>query len=379
MIYYAKSIWGDEERKLVNQVFDNDWFSGGHFTDQFEKRLAEWWGVKYAIAVNSGSSANFIAMQSLELPHKSEVLTMAMGFPTTVSPILYHNLEPVYLDCDIPQYTIKLDQSAVSEKTKALFFAHTLGNVANMEEVVDFCKKNKLKLIEDCCDAVGSTWDNKKVGTFGDLATVSFYPAHHMTTFGEGGAILTNDPVLDMKCRSIRDWGKACYCKLNPPDNGECGARFKRKPFDHRYFYSRLGLNLKMTEASAAFGVAQLDRIDGFIQKRKENFEKLYWRLVNKVTVPEFFFGASPSWFSFPIMHEKKHEIMAHLEKNGVQTRALFAGNLLKHPAFKGKGRTPVPLTNSDKVLEQVFFIGLGPAITEKDIDYMVEKIMEVI
>lgn len=374
-ILYAQATFGKPEKDLVMDVFKKGWFSGGHYTDLFEKKLAKWWGVKYALSVNSGSSANFVALQALGLNRGDEVLTMAMGFPTTLSPIIYHGLEPVFLDCHLPSYTIKLDDKAVSSKTKALFFAHTLGNVANMDEVVSFCKRHDLKLIEDCCDAVSSTWKGQKVGTFGDLATVSFYPAHHMTTFGEGGAILTNDPALYHKIKSIRDWGRACFCPWDK--SNVCGKRFANPPFDHKYYYINLGLNFKMTEASAAFGVAQLDRLDRFIERRRRNFGILYKRLKGKVTVPQVFKGADPSWFAFPIMHPDKNRIVEHLESKGIQTRALFGGNLLKHPAFKGKGRTPVDLSNSDRVLKEVFFVGIAPRLTTKELNYIADTILD--
>ncbi len=641
-ILYASATYGEPEKKLVLDVFDKGWLSNGYYTDLFEKKLADWWGVKYAVAVNSGSSANFIATQALSLRQGSEVLTMAMGFPTTISPIIYHNLKPVYLDCHVPSYTIKLDETLISKDTSALIFAHTLGNVANMDEVMAFVKKYNLKLIEDCCfvgetlittkdgqkpikdikvndlvltrngykkvlaseqtgykkvisqfgitatpdhpfitkngvkrfdkliasdiiyicnekqssireisitdiqklskdkegfisgdirkkiqsrfivksgliilekflkailsiikmgilliirlitwsvsliknilksilpkkwkeklgqilkslekkllngtkvmrvegstqelpscltriektirkiaksvenhiqlisqrdqctapenvnqkatkrdfvynltiednheffangvlvhncDAVGSEWKGQKVGTFGDLATVSFYPAHHMTTFGEGGAVLTNDKHLYNRCKSIRDWGKDCTCKYN---EGGCATRFSNPPFDHRYFYTSIGLNFKMIEASAAFGLAQLDRLNGFIQKRKENYQFLESELKDFVQTPEVFEGASVSWFSFPIYHPNKTKAVSFLESKGVQTRSLFSGNILNHPAYRNSGRFN-NLDNSDKVFEHTFFVGLGPAIRKSQLQYMVRMIKETL
>jgi CDP-4-dehydro-6-deoxyglucose reductase, E1 len=375
MLLYAEATFGEEEQDAVLDVFTNGWLSGGKKTSEFEEKLAKWWGVKYAVAVNSGSSANFVATQALDLPKGSEVLTMALSFPTTVSPILYMGLKPVYLDCDLPSYTVKLDDSAVTKDTKALIFAHTLGNIVNMDEVMSFVKKHDLKLLEDCCDAMGGNWKGKPVGTFGDMATVSFYPAHHMTTFGEGGAILTNDYTLYNACRSIRDWGKACVCKF--AEHG-CKARFANPPYDHRYFYTRLGLNFKMTEASAAFGTVQLDRIDDFVRSRKINFDYLYHALKDVAIVTTPIEGADPSWFAFPIYHPNKLRATEYLEKHGVQTRSLFSGNILKHPAYKGSGRS-VPVPNSDKVLDNVFFVGVGPKLTIDDLDYMIKRIKETL
>ena len=374
-ILYASATYGEPEKKLVLDVFEKGWLSNGYYTDLFEKKLAEWWGVKYAVAVNSGSTANFVAMQALGLNKGDEVLTMAMSFPTTVSPIIYLGLKPVYLDCHIPSYTIKLDDSLVTKDTKALIFAHTLGNVADMDSVMAFVKKHNLKLIEDVCDAVGSAWKGQNVGTFGEMATVSFYPAHHMTTFGEGGAILTNSLSLYHKCKSIRDWGKDCTCNYN---EGGCKTRFSNPPFDHRYYYTSLGLNFKMIEASAAFGVAQLDRLDGFIKSRKENYEFLNSELENYVRTPEVFEGADVSWFAFPIYHPRKTEIVEFLENRRIQTRSLFSGNILNHPAYKNSGRHN-SLINSEKVFANVFFVGLGPAIRQSQLEYMVRTIKEAL
>jgi len=373
-IYYAEATYGEEERAKVLEVFDGKWLSGGKYSQEFEEKLAKWWGVKYAVAVNSGSSANFIAVQALGLEKGSEVITTAMAFPTTVSAILYHSLEPVYVDCDIPQYTIKLDEieQAITDKTKALFFAHTLGNMCDMDKLMAIVKKHNLKLIEDSCDATGSTWKGQKLGTFGDMATVSFYPAHHMTTFGEGGAILTNDYALYRKCKSIRDWGRACWCRWD--EAAACGNRFVNPPFDHKYFYINLGMNLKMTEAQAAFGVVQLDRLDGFISKRRENFATLIkYTDSDKYILPTYLPDADPSWFAFPITlkNQNRKEFVENLESKGIQTRSLFAGNITAHPAYRNTGRIASSLVNSNTVLNRTFFVGLGPKLNEDDMKYI--------
>lgn len=371
-ILYSECTFGEKEKQAVLDVFDSGWLSGGKYTSKFEKALAQWWGVKYAVSVNSGSSANFIALQALNLK-KPEVVTMAMGFPTTVSAIIYQNLTPVYVDCHLPSYTIDLKEleKAITKKTGAIIFAHTLGNVCNMDQVMKIVWKHGLKLIEDCCDAMGSTWKGKKVGTFGDLATVSFYPAHHMTTFGEGGAILTNNQKLYKIAKSIRDWGRDCYCPWNV--SNACGKRFANPPFDHKYYYTRLGMNLKMTEAQAAFGSVQIDRLEDFINKRKHNFVRLCQLITNPdVILPVELSGASTSWFAFPILYKKnKQQFVEYLEKNGVQTRAIFAGNITRHPAYKGKGRVVGKIPNSNKVMRGAFFVGLGPKIGEKQLQYM--------
>ena len=382
MKFYAEATFGKPERDAVLEVFDKGWLSGGEQTTAFEEKLAAWWGVKYAVAVNSGSSANFIAMQALDLPKDSEVITMAMGFPTTVSAIIYHGHTPVYVDCDIPSYTINTDslEEAISSKTKALFFAHTLSNVADMDEIMEFVKKHEIKLIEDCCDAVGSTWAGRKVGTLGNMATVSFYPAHHMTTFGEGGAILTDDVLLYQKCKSIRDWGRSCICPRTRQKG--CSARFSNPPFDHRYYYTNLGMNLKMNEASAAFGIQQIDRLEDFIQKRKDNFKALRDALggIEDIILPETEQLAEPSWFAFPIIvknHDKKM-IMEALEAQGIQTRAIFAGNITRHPAYASSGRIVGDLRNSNRVLEHGFFVGVGPRLDETDMIEIANAIKNV-
>lgn len=382
-ILYGECEFGEPEKKLVLDVFEKKWLSNGYYTAEFEEKLAKWFGRKYCLTVNSGSVANFISLQALGLKPGSEVITMAMGFPTTVSPIIYHGLTPVFVDCHIPHYVINLHQAeiAISKKTKAIMFAHTLGNLCHMDWLMKIVKKNDLKLIEDTCDAVGSEWKGKKAGTFGDLATVSFYPSHHLTTFGEGGAILTDDLGLYRKCKSIREWGRACWCKWNEQNvNGACGHRFDNLPFDHKYYYINLGLNFKMTEAQAAFGVAQIDRLDGFIEKRKKNFKRLLKGLFRKVSsdfiLPCWYEFADVSWFSFPITYlGDREKLIKYLEEKGIQTRTLFAGNITRHPAYKRTGRIIGDLKNSNIVLGHSFFVGIGPKLTNKEIDYIAETI----
>ena len=264
MLSYASVTYGHSEKQNVMDVFDRGWFSGGYYTDKFEKKLAKWWGVKYAVAVNSGSSANFIAMQALDLDPGSRIITTpGAAFPTTISPIIYHRHTPIFVD--IRMTTLCIDESQVLDAaplSDAIIFAHTLGNTPNMDFIMDIARNFDLKVIEDCCDAMGSKFRDRKVGTFGDMATVSFYPAHHMTTGGEGGAILTNNPKLYKKCKSIRDWGRDCVCGWNTKGT-VCKNRFF-DGFDHRYYYTSIGMNLKMTEFQAAFGVAQLEKVEEY-------------------------------------------------------------------------------------------------------------------
>ena len=416
-LLYGEASFGRSEIKAVNAVLKHGWLSGGKQTALFEKELAEWFKMRYCLATNSGSCANFIALQSLNLPKGSEVITTACAFPTTVSPIYYHGLVPVYVGIQsLSTYVIDVREieKAITKKTKAIMFAHTLGNMCDMDYLMKLVKKHKLKLIEDVCDAVGSKWKGKLAGTFGDLATVSFYPSHHLTTAGEGGAILTNDEATYKICKSIREWGRACWCKYDEKNvNGVCGHRFDNPPFDHRYYYTNLGLNMKMTEIQAAFGREQIKRLDGFIAKRKKNFKRLYKKLEDsdwRIVLPEWGkysiaiklwkkpgdysypdeinrtvslkpfkkANADISWFAFPITlwELDRSKFISYLENNGIQTRTLFAGNVIKHPAYKNlKHRVVGELTNTDHVLENTFFVGVGPKLTYKDMDYIADKI----
>lgn len=408
-ILYGEATFGRPEILAVNRVLAHGWLSGGDQTALFEEEFAQWYGMDYALAVNSGSSANFIALQALSLPEGSEVITCALAFPTTVSPIYYHRLMPVYVDIESScTYVIDLGEveEAITPATKAIMFAHTLGNVCDMDYLMKIVKKYNLKLIEDCCDAVGSKWRGQLAGTFGNLATVSFYPSHHMTTGGEGGMIITNDKGLYLKCKSIRDWGRACYCRYDEKNiNGACGHRFANKPFDHRYYYTNLGLNLKMTEMQATFGREQLKRLDGFIARRKENYQYLrqllekdnHYLAVPKPAstftsrgLPSDPWGgqeperdfADPSWFAFPLTFYNldRSKIINFLEANGIQTRTLFAGDLAQHPAYKHLPfRKYGECLNADMVLRESFFVGIGPRITKKELRYMAKMIGEAV
>lgn len=370
---YAKAIYGKPELRAMLRVLKSPYLSGGKETVLFEEELAEWWGMKYAVSTNSGSSANFIALQSLELPKGSEAITPAGGaFPTTISPIIYHGLKPIFVDIDLSNLCIDLydvlnglttfTQDDLDKTT--LMFAHTLGNMPSIE-AIKFIKKAGVKLIEDCCDAMGSEQNGRRAGTLGHLATVSFYPAHLMTTAGEGGAILTNDFELYKKCRSIRDWGRDCMCKYGKPVPA-CGDRFKNPPFDHRYYYTSIGLNFKMTEMQAAFGREQLKRVDGFIAKRKRNYKILQEEL-GFAELPE---GIVP--FAFPLLVKDKMKVMKRLAKHGIGCRTIFSGNILEHPAYKDIERRVVgDLKNSKRLFNEGVFVGVGPHLTIEDMKYI--------
>ena len=374
---YASAIYGTavpSEQQAVNRVFDSPYLSGGEETIKFEEELAKWWGVEYAISTNSGSSANFIALQSLDLPKGSEVITPAGGaFPTTISPIIYHGLKPVFVDINLDTLCINifelLNNLAFGD---AIIFAHTLGNMPEMEKVMFHAKYFGLRVIEDCADAMGSKQNGRKAGTFGDLATVSFYPAHHMTTGGEGGAILTNNEQLAMKCRSIRDWGRACHCRVGYPAPA-CGNRFSNPPFDHRYYYTNLGMNLKLTEMQAAFGRVQLKQVDSWIELRRRNYNILARRLGMKEC-------GELSPFAFSILSKKKTKVVEHLTKHNIHTRAIFSGNILEHPAYKNINcRIIGDLTNSKRVFNEGFFVGCHPGLSINDMNFIADKLKEVL
>ena len=371
------------------------WLTTGRFADQFQQEFSHWWGVRNTILVNSGSSANLLALSCLTSPQLGEkalhpgdeVITLAAGFPTTVNPILQNNLVPVFIDVHIPTYNTDVTQleDALSTKTRAIILAHTLGNPFNLAVVTDFARQHNLWLIEDCCDAAGATYAGRKVGTFGQLATVSFYPAHHIT-MGEGGAVLTDSPKLKTLVESFRDWGRDCWC--DPGKDDTCGKRFDwqlgnlPQGYDHKYTYSHIGYNLKATDMQAAVGLAQMQKLDGFIQKRRENFAYLHHGLSDLqdfFVLPQATPGSEPSWFGFPIaIHPRapfdRNQVVRFLDKYKIATRLLFGGNLVRQPAYKNAPHRVVgSLENSDFVMTNVFWLGVYPGLTTEMLDYVIE------
>jgi CDP-6-deoxy-D-xylo-4-hexulose-3-dehydrase len=392
----GKVIGALELKNMVEASLDG-WLTTGRFNQKFEEKLANFLDVKCLLTVNSGSSANLIAFSTLTSPKLKEraikkgdeVIAVAAGFPTTVNPIIQFGAIPVFIDVKIPTYNIdeNLIEDAVNEKTKAIMLAHTLGNPFNLKKIKDICEKYNLWLIEDSCDALGSKFDNKNVGTFGDLATLSFYPAHHIT-MGEGGAIFTNSKKLERIAESFRDWGRDCYCE--PGKDNTCNKRFGWKlgdlPFgyDHKYTYSHLGYNMKITDMQAACGLAQLDRLDAFIKKRKENFNFLYKNLKDLedfLILPEPEKNSEPSWFGFPLTLKKnskynRNDLVRYLNQNKIGTRLLFSGNLTKQPYMKNINfKVQGNLTNTDIVMNDTFWIGLYPGLSNNHLNYSVLKI----
>jgi|TARA_B100002003_G_scaffold251869_1_gene298337 CDP-6-deoxy-D-xylo-4-hexulose-3-dehydrase len=394
-VRYAGRVF--DERELINLVDASldFWLTAGRYAEEFESRFAEYFDVSDAILVNSGSSANLIALSTLtskKLGNKrlrpgDEVITVAAGFPVTIAPVIQNGLIPVFVDVNIGTYNAIPEQidKAISSKTRAIFMAHTLGNPFELDSVMEIVEKHDLWLVEDNCDAVGSTYHGKLTGTFGHLATVSFYPAHHMT-LGEGGCVLTNDDELAHIARSFRDWGRDCYC--GPGENNTCGKRFTQQfgtlpnGYDHKYVYSEVGYNLKVTDMQAAIGVAQLDKLEGFTQKRKENFKKLYEGLKpfeDKIILPQATPNSNPSWFSFLITVRKnarfsRNELTSFLEQNGIETRNLFAGNLMRQPAFQDKPLRKInDLENTDYIMNNTFFVGVYPGIDDAQNQYMLD------
>lgn len=407
-IPYASRVYdGDEMTNLVDSALDF-WLTAGRYVDEFEKNFAAYLGVKFCSVVNSGSSANLIAFMALTSPllgerrikRGDEIITVAAGFPTTVSPIVQYGAVPVFVDVTIPQYNIDVTklEAALSDKTKAVMLAHTLGNPFDLKTVKDFCTRHNLWLVEDNCDALGSRYTidglEKFTGTIGDIGTSSFYPAHHLT-MGEGGAVYTNNPKLHKLIRSFRDWGRDCICP--PGKDNFCGHRFDGKRgelpqgYDHKYVYSHFGYNLKITDMQAAVGCAQLKKLPAFVERRRENFNRLFEGLrdlQDKLILPTPCENSRPSWFGFLITCAAgvdRNKIVKHLEDNKIQTRMLFAGNLIKHPCFDemratGKGyRVVGNLDNTDKIMRDTFWIGVYPGMTTAQIDYMIEKIREAI
>lgn len=390
-------VLGAEEMQLMVDASLDAWLTTGRFNDAFEKRLRQFLGVKHVLTVNSGSSANLVAFSALTSPKLGEralkpgdeVIAVAAGFPTTVNPVIQHGCVPVFVDVEVPTYNIDPDkiEAAISDKTKAIMIAHTLGNPFDLARVREIADKYHLWLIEDCCDALGSTFDGKVVGTFGDIATLSFYPAHHIT-MGEGGAVFTNNGKLKLILESIRDWGRDCFCA--PGKDDTCGKRFCWKlgdlpeSYDHKYIYSHLGYNLKISDMQAAAGLAQMDRLEGFITARKHNFAYLRHALTSfekYLILPEATRNSDPSWFGFPITIKDdapftRVELLRFLGKKNVGTRLLFAGNLTKQPYFQGLNyRIADSLENTDRIMNQTFWLGVFPGLNDEMLDYVVETL----
>ena len=394
----GKLIGFEEINNMVMASLDG-WLTTGRFNDEFERRLSEFLGVKNCLTVNSGSSANLLAFNTLTSPKLGEraikkgdeVIGVAAGFPTTVNPIIQFGAVPVFVDVDINTHNInaELIEDAITPKTKAIMLAHALGNPFDLNKVKELCDKYNLWLIEDTCDALGAEYDGKKVGTFGDIGTLSFYPAHHIT-MGEGGAVFTNSAELKVIAESIRDWGRDCYCK--PGCDNTCGCRFEQQHgelpygYDHKYVYSHCGYNLKISDMQAACGLAQLDKLEYFIKKRRENFNYLFQKFKS---LDEFFHlpvstpKSNPSWFGFPLtLREnsgfKRVDLLKYLDNNNIGSRLLFAGNLIKQPYFKNLDfRVVGSLENTEKTMNNTFWIGLFPALTNEHLDYVYEKFEE--
>ncbi len=383
-------------RNLIDASLDC-WLTTGRFAAQFERQFARYFDVRGASLVNSGSSANLLAFSCLTSPKLGErrllpgdeVITVAAGFPTTVNPIIQNRCVPVFIDITVPSYQADATQleAALSHRTRAIMIAHTLGNPYDLDRVASFAKQHGLWFIEDSCDALGATYKGKKVGSFGDLATVSFYPAHHIT-MGEGGAVVTNSPLLKTLLESFRDWGRDCWCE--PGKDNTCGKRFDWQfgglpyGYDHKYTYSHIGYNLKMTDMQAAIGLSQLEKLPGFIAARRRNFQHLYGGLKpleDVLVLPESTPDAEPSWFGFPIGVREdapfdRNELIRELESRHIGTRLLFGGNLTRQPAYKEVAfRVIGDLKNSDFVMNNVFWIGLYPGLTEEMLDYTIETI----
>ena len=387
----GKVLGPEELVNLVDASLDA-WLTTGRFNDAFEKKLAAYLGVPHALSCNSGSSANLLALSALTstllgeraLKPGDEVITAAAGFPTTVNPILQNGLIPVFVDSDIPTYNPLPEaiEAAISDKTRAIMIAHTLGNPFAAEEIRAIADRHKLWLIEDCCDALGSTYRGKKVGTFGHLGTLSFYPAHHIT-MGEGGAVFTSDPLLKRIVESFRDWGRDCWC--NPGCDNTCGQRYDWQlgelpaGYDHKYVYSHLGYNLKITDMQAAIGLAQLDRLERFIAARQANFVYLSERLagIAHLTLPVAPPDSAPSWFGFPITLAedapfKRVDLLRYLDQQKIGTRLLFAGNLTRQPYMAGRQyRVATTLTNADRIMKQTFWVGLWPGLAVSALEHI--------
>jgi CDP-4-dehydro-6-deoxyglucose reductase, E1 len=392
----GKVFDAEDVRHLVDASLDF-WLTTGRYARQFESEFAKVFGLRSALLVNSGSSANLVALTALTSPKLSdkrlkpgdEVITVATGFPTTINPIIQNGCVPVFIDVELPTYNVDVTrlEAALSERTRAVMIAHTLGNPFNLEAVAAFCAKHDLWLVEDCCDALGAEYAGKKVGTFGDLATTSFYPAHHIT-MGEGGAVLTDSPVLKKLAESFRDWGRDCWC--DPGCDNTCGKRFDWQlgdlphGYDHKYTYSHIGYNLKVTDMQAAVGVSQLRKLPGFIDARRANFAYLRAALepfADSLLLPEPTPNSTPSWFGFPITVKGaspigRDQLIGALDARKIGTRLLFGGNLLRQPAYHGVHHRVVGgLTNADRVMNHTFWIGVYPGLTAPMMDFVIETI----
>jgi CDP-6-deoxy-D-xylo-4-hexulose-3-dehydrase len=393
----GKVIDGDDIANIVDSALDG-WLTSGRFTEEFQRELARFIGVRNALFVNSGSSANLVALSALTSPKLGakalkpgdEVLTVAMGFPTTVNPIIQNGLKPVLVDVELQTYDAISDRlkEAVGPKTRAIMMAHTLGNPFNLDLVKKLCSDHNLWLIEDSCDALGSTYEGQRTGSFGDLATISFYPAHHITT-GEGGAVLVKSPLVSRQVESFRDWGRDCYCETGKDNT--CQKRFEWKlgdlpeGYDHKYTYSHIGYNLKATDMQAALGLSQLKKLELFIQRRRENFDYLFRGLseFDSLLLPKATPKSEPSWFGFPITIRpdsgiNREALLRYLDERKIGTRLMFAGNIVRQPAYKNvEFRIVGDLKNSDTVMNQTFWIGVYPGLTTPMLDYVIESIGE--
>lgn len=406
-INYASRVFDEKEMQSLTDATLDFWLTSGRFCEQFEKEFADWIGVKYAHLVNSGSSANLLAFSTLTAPELKErqikrgdeVITVACGFPTTVTPVIQYGAIPVFIDVTIPQYNIDVNslEKAYSNKTKAVMIAHTLGNPFNIKSIKEFCDKHNLWLIEDNCDALGSKYTidgiTKYTGTWGDIGTSSFYPPHHMT-MGEGGCVYTNNPLLNKIMLSYRDWGRDCVCPSGK-DNF-CGHRFDGqfgelpKGYDHKYVYSHFGYNLKATDMQAAIGVEQLKKFPSFIERRKNNWSRLYEGLKDlqdRIILPKPCENSDPSWFGFMITCKEgidRNIVTRYLENHNIQTRLLFSGNLIKHPCFDeirntNNYRIVGNLDNTDVIMNNSFWVGVYPGMSDEMVDYMIRIIKEAI
>ncbi len=403
-VNYAGRVFDETEMQYLVDSSLDFWLTYGDYSKKFEKQLADFLGVRWTFLVNSGSSANLLAFYALTSPllkerqinRGDEVITVAAGFPTTVAPIIQYGAVPVFVDMELTHFNIDVTQLelSLSSKTKAVMIAHTLGNPFNIKVVKEFCDKHNLWLIEDNCDALGSMYDGKPTGTWGDIGTSSFYPPHHMT-MGEGGATYTDNPLLKKIMLSMRDWGRDCWCESGIDNT--CGCRFSQsfgtlpKGYDHKYVYSHFGFNLKVSDMQAAVGVAQLEKFPSFVEKRKENFTKLYNGLkdLEEITLVEKQPLSDPSWFGFMITLTDsakftRNEIVEYLENSNIQTRNLFAGNMLRHPMFESlvkneEYKVVGDLPNTDKIMNDSFWIGLYPGMGDDAINYMTKRIIEFI